>query len=61
MGDNEVERYLEYLLLKQNVAPRTQATAVNSLPFLYKHNDKKELSLNLNFAHSKNKQNYLYL
>ncbi len=26
MGDNEVERYLEHLVLKQNVAPRTQAT-----------------------------------
>ncbi|OUS67632.1 site-specific recombinase IntI4 [Pseudoalteromonas sp. A601] len=37
MGDNEVEHYLEYLVLKQNVAPRTQATALNSLSFLYKH------------------------
>ena len=37
MGDNEVERYLEHLVLKQNVAPRTQATALNSLSFLYKH------------------------
>ena len=53
MGDNEVERYLEHLVLKQNVAPRTQATALNSLSFLYKHIIKKELSLNLNFAHSK--------
>ncbi|CAH9050044.1 hypothetical protein PSECIP111854_00455 [Pseudoalteromonas sp. CIP111854] len=41
MGDNEVERYLEYLVLKQNVAPRTQATALNSLSFLYKHIIKK--------------------
>ncbi|GGP58595.1 integron integrase [Shewanella algicola] len=53
MGDNEVERYLEYLVLKQDVAPRTQATALNSLSFLYKHIIKKELSLNLNFARSK--------
>ncbi|MBB1377156.1 integron integrase [Pseudoalteromonas sp. SR43-2] len=53
MGDNEVERYLEHLVLKQNVAPRTQATALNSLSFLYKHIIKKELSLNLNFARSK--------
>ncbi|GAA61636.1 hypothetical protein P20652_3525 [Pseudoalteromonas sp. BSi20652] len=37
MGDNEVERYLEHLVLNQNVAPRTQATALNSLSFLYKH------------------------
>jgi integron integrase len=53
MGDNEVERYLEHLVLKQNVTPRTQATALNSLSFLYKHIIKNELSLNLNFAHSK--------
>ncbi|WP_394185660.1 integron integrase [Pseudoalteromonas tetraodonis] len=53
MGDNEVERYLEHLVLKQNVAPRTQATALNSLSFLYKHIIKSELSLNLNFARSK--------
>ena len=50
MGDNEVERYLEHLVLRQNVAPRTQATALNSLSFLYKHIIKNELSLNLNFT-----------
>ncbi|WP_111980308.1 integron integrase [Algibacillus agarilyticus] len=53
MGDNEVEQYLEYLALKSNVAPRTQATALNALSFLYKHIIKNELSLNLNFARSK--------
>ena len=53
MGDNEVEYYLEHLALKQNVAPRTQATALNSLSFLYKRIIKNELSLNLNFARSK--------
>ena len=59
IGDNEVKRYLEHLVLKQNVAPRTQSTALNSLSFLYKHIIKSELSLNLNFARSKKKQNCL--
>lgn len=53
MGDNEVEQYLEHLVLKNNVSPRTQATALNSLSFLYKHIVENELSLNLNFARSK--------
>lgn len=53
MGDNEVEMYLEYLALKASVSPRTQATALNSLSFMYKHIIKNELSLNLDFARSK--------
>jgi integron integrase len=53
MGDNEVEAYLEYLVLTNNVAPRTQATALNSLSFLYKHIVENKLSLNLNFIRSK--------
>jgi len=53
MGDNEVERYIEHLALKANVSPRTQATALNSLAFMYKHIIKNELSLNLDFARSK--------
>lgn len=53
MGDNEVETYLDYLALKANVSPRTQATALNSLSFMYKYIIKNELSLNLDFARSK--------
>jgi len=53
MGDNEVEMYLAYLALKANVSPRTQATALNYLSFMYKHIIKNELSLNLDFARSK--------
>lgn len=53
MGDSEVEAYLEYLVLTNNVAPRTQATALNSLSFLYKHIVENKLSLNLNFIRSK--------
>ncbi|WP_354667921.1 phage integrase N-terminal SAM-like domain-containing protein [Paraglaciecola arctica] len=53
MGNNEVEIYLEHLVLKNNVAPSSQATALNALAFLYKHIVKNELSLNLNFVRSK--------
>lgn len=53
MGDSEVEQYLDHLALNANVSPRTQATALNSISFLYKHIIKNELSLNLNFARSK--------
>ncbi len=56
MGDNEVTQYLEHLVLDQNVAPKTQATALNSLVFLYKHIVKNELSPNLNFAKAKRQQ-----
>lgn len=53
MADTEVEEYLEHLALKSNVAPKTQATALNALSFLYKHIIKRELSNSLNFARSK--------
>lgn len=53
MGDNEVVVYLDHLVLKLNLAPRTQATALNALSFLYKHIIKRELSLNLSFVRSK--------
>ena len=53
MSDNEVEQYLDHLALNANVSPRTQATALNSLSFLYKHIIKNDLTLNLNFARSK--------
>ncbi|WP_100913477.1 integron integrase [Pseudoalteromonas spongiae] len=53
MGDNEVIEYLDYIVLKGNVSPRTQATALNSLAFLYKHIIGNELSCNLSFVRSK--------
>ncbi|GHG07662.1 integron integrase [Thalassotalea marina] len=56
MGDNEVEKYLDYLVLKKNVSPKTQATALNALAFLYKHIIKQELSPNLVFVRSKKQQ-----
>lgn len=45
--------YLDHLVLNANVSPRTQATALNALVFLYKHIIKNELSLNLDFVRSK--------
>lgn len=55
MGDNEVVGFLDHLVLNRNMSPRTQASALNALAFLYKHIVKNELSLNLEFARS-NKQ-----
>ena len=52
MGDTEVEAFLDHLVLKRNMSPRTQSAALNALAFLYKHIVKNELSLNLNFARS---------
>lgn len=53
MGDNEVIEYLDSLILKHNVSPKTQATALNALSFLYKHIVEKELAGNLMFIRSK--------
>ena len=53
MGSNEVISYLDDLVLTKNVAPKTQATALNALVFLYKHIIKSELSLDLTFIRSK--------
>ncbi|GMM70027.1 integron integrase IntIA [Alteromonas sp. MTD1] len=56
MGDNEVVKYLDYLVLQKNVSPKTQATALNALAFLYKHIIKQELSPDLVFVRSKKQQ-----
>ena len=53
MGNNEVVEYLDYLVLKRNVSPKTQATALNALSFLYKQIIKQELCPNLTFVRSK--------
>ena len=53
MGNNEVVSYLDFLVLQKNVSPKTQATALNALVFLYKHIIKDELSLDLTFIRSK--------
>jgi len=51
--DREVEKFLSYLANQKNVAPRTQAVALNALALLYNHIIKKPLTLELNFNKSK--------
>jgi integron integrase len=50
--DKEVEAFLSYLSNTKNIAPKTQALALNSLVFLYKEIIKKPLNLKLNFNRS---------
>jgi len=50
--NKEVEAFLSYLSNKKNVAPKTQALALNSLAFLYKDILKQPLTLDLNFNRS---------
>lgn len=52
MGDNEVEQFLNYLVLELDSAPSTQASALNALVFLYKEIITKPLSIKLNFVKS---------
>ncbi|MGB2742031.1 MAG: integron integrase [Cognaticolwellia sp.] len=52
LGNQEVELYLTYLSTTENVAPGTQAIALNSLVFLYSEFLNKPLSLKLNFNKS---------
>ncbi|TPH14448.1 integron integrase [Litorilituus lipolyticus] len=50
--DQDVERFLTYLVTQQNVAPKTQALALNALVFMYREILKKPLTLTLNFNKS---------
>ena len=52
LSEQDVACFLSYLVNKRNVAPRTQATALNALSFLYSKVLQKPLSLNLNFNRS---------
>ncbi|MEE2001403.1 integron integrase [Alkalimonas sp. MEB108] len=52
LGDADVELFLNYLANQRHVAPRTQATALNALSFLYSKVLQKPLSLNLEFNRS---------
>lgn len=51
--DAEVEMFLSYLTNKLNVAPKTQALALNALVFLYRSVLLNPLTLELNFNKSK--------
>jgi len=50
--NNEVEAFLTYLSNELNVAPKTQALALNAISFLYKEILKNELTMELNFNRS---------
>lgn len=52
LTDRDVECFLTYLTNQRNVAPRTQAAALNALSFLYSKVLQQPLSLNLNFNRS---------
>lgn len=50
--DKEVEAFLSHLSNVMNVAPKTQALALNAISFMYKYILKNELTLELNFNKS---------
>ncbi|WP_331343892.1 integron integrase [Cellvibrio sp. UBA7661] len=52
LKDTDVETYLDYLVLKRNVAGPTQALVLNALNFLYKEILQQPLSLELRFVKS---------
>ncbi|WP_301003874.1 integron integrase [Arsukibacterium sp.] len=52
LTEQDVETFLSFLVNQRNVAPRTQATALNALSFLYSKVLQQPLSLNLNFNRS---------
>lgn len=50
--DREVEAFLSHLSNAMNVAPKTQALALNAVAYMYKNVLKNELTLELNFNKS---------
>ncbi len=52
LTEQDVETFLSFLVNQRNVAPRTQATALNALSFLYSKVLQQPLSMNLNFNRS---------
>ena len=53
MGDKEVEVFLSHLVNAKNVAPATQASALNALAFTYRDILERPLSCELNFVSSR--------
>ena len=51
--DQEVEQFLSYLSNSLNLAPKSQALALNSVNYLYKHILMKPLSLDVRFNKSR--------
>lgn len=55
MGEREIEDFLSYLAVKENVAPATQNQALNALVFLYRHVIEREIGLFTNIRWAKRK------
>ncbi len=55
MGENEIQAFLNHLVINRNVAQNTQRTALNALVFLYKRFLKRELK-DLDIKYSKRKR-----
>ena len=55
-SEEEVEQYLSFLVNSRRVSAKTQATALNSLAFLFREMVKRPLDLNLNFNKSSRQQ-----
>lgn len=53
LGDEDVVRYLEFLVLENKAASATQKAALNALVYLYKNIIERPLSPELKFARSK--------
>ena len=53
MADKEVELFLSHLVNAKNVAPATQASALNALAFLYRDIIERPLTLELDFVTSR--------
>jgi site-specific recombinase XerD len=53
MADKEVELFLSHLVNAKNVAPATQASALNALAFLYRDIIERPLTLELDFVSSR--------
>ncbi|REL29355.1 integron integrase [Thalassotalea euphylliae] len=52
MHDKEVEAFLTYIVIRKNVAPKTQALALNALSFLYREILNNPLGVELAFVKS---------
>ena len=52
MAEPEVEQFLTYLSNQRNVAPKTQATALNAIVFLYRNIISRPLSMEMSFNKS---------
>lgn len=53
LSELDISRYLEFLVLKRNVAANTQSLVLNAVMFFYKHVLNKEFETKIQFSRSK--------